>query len=104
MATYYFNIHDGSAFTDKAGAGDEAVAAGRAVKRDDVPDGVEPWRLSWNGSAVVVFAEGKDEAGAVAQRLKDGEDEAAANLEKEQEIIKAQVAHTKKLKEDGLEV
>ena len=104
MATYYFNVHDGSAFTDKAGAGDEAVSAGRAIKRDDVPDGVESWRLSWNGSAVVVYAEGKDDAGAVAQALKDNEDEAAANLVKEQDIIKAQVAHTKKLKEDGLEV
>ena len=104
MATYYFNVHDGSAFTDKAAAGDEAVSAGRAIKRDDAPDGVEPWRLSWNGSAVVCYAEGKTEAEAVAQKLKDGEDEAAANLVKEQDIIKAQVAHTKKLKEDGLEV
>ena len=104
MATYYFNLHDGSPCTDKADAGDDAVAAGRAIKRTDVPDGVEPWRLSWNGSAVVVYAEGKDDAGAVAQALKDNEDEAAANLVKEQDIIKAQVAEAKQRKEDGLEV
>ena len=104
MATYYFNLHDGSPCTDKADAGDDAVAAGRAIKRTDVPDGVEPWRLSWNGSAVVVYAEGKDEAGAVAQRLQDADDEAAANKTKEADIIKAQVTAAKKRKEDGLEV
>ena len=104
MATYYFNLHDGSPCTDKADAGDDAVAAGRAIKRTDVPDGVEPWRLSWNGSAVVVYAEGKDDASAVAQKLKDNEDEAAANLVKEQDIIKAQVVEAKQRKEDGLEV
>ena len=31
MATYYFNVHDGSAFTDKATAGDEAVSAGTGI-------------------------------------------------------------------------
>ena len=104
MSTYYFNVHDGSAFTDKATAGDEAVSAGRAVKRDDVPDGVEPWRLSWNGSAVVCFAEGKTEAEAIAQKLQDSEDEVTANKAKQDEMVKAEVIKTKALKDEGLEV
>ncbi len=103
MATYYF-LNTGEPFTDKAGAGDEAVSSGRAVKRTDVPDGVESWRLSWNGSAVVVYAEGKDEAGAIAQKATEDEDLAVANKAKQDEMVKAEVVKTKKLKEDGLEV
>ena len=104
MATYYFNLHDGSPCTDKADAGDDAVAAGRAIKRTDVPDGVEPWRLSWNGSAVVCFAEGKTEAEAIAQKLSDAEDEVTANKAKQDEMVKAEVIKTKALKDEGLEV
>jgi len=104
MATYYFNLHDGSPCTDKADAGDEAVSAGRAIKRDDVPDGVEPWRLSWNGSAVVCFAEGKTEAEAIAQKQQDSDDEATANKAKQDELVKAEVVKTKALKDEGLEV
>ena len=103
MATYYF-LNTGEPFTDKAAAGDEAVSAGRAVKRDDVPEGVEPWRLSWNGTAVVTYAEGQDEAGAVAQKLQDAEDEATANKTKQDDMVKAEVIKTKALKDAGLEV
>ena len=81
MATYYFKVGSGEPFTDKTDAGEAAVAAGEAIKTDSAPDGVESWRMTYNFStnSVDVFAEGKDEAGAQADKKAANDAEAAAN-------------------------
>ena len=52
------------------------------TKVADAPDGIEQWRLSWDGSKVVTYSEGKDEAGAQAQKDSEGADAKAADKTK----------------------
>ena len=68
---YYFN-NNGEPVTGLSVSGDELVAKGIAIMAD-VPDGIESWRLSYDtaAKAVVVYADGQDEAGAVAQQATD---------------------------------
>ena len=80
---YYFN-NDGEPVTGLSVSGDELVLKGAAIKAD-VPDGIEAWRLSYDtaAKAVVVYAEGQDEAGAIAQKVTDGAAQAVKDKEKQ---------------------
>ena len=71
MATYYFN-NKGEPCTPFTVSGEALVAAGQAIKAI-APDGIEAWRLSYDtaAKAVVVYADGQDEAGAIAQQATD---------------------------------
>ena len=82
MAILYFNLETGKVFSANEVTGDEGVARGVAVKVADAPDGIEQWRLSWDGSKVVTYSEGKDEAGAQAQKDSEGADAKAADKTK----------------------
>ena len=81
---YYFNSSDGRPVTSHEISGEALVKQGLAIKKVDVPTDVESWRLSLdlNTNAVVVFAEGKDEEGALAQKKTEDEAEALAGKEK----------------------
>ena len=81
MATYYFKIGTGEPFSANAVTGDEAVSKGEAVKSTNAPDGVESWRMKYNFStnAVDVYADGKDESAAQAQRDSEDKTEDDAN-------------------------
>jgi hypothetical protein len=85
MATYYFRVKTGEPFTDKTDAGDDAVAAGEAVKTDSAPASVESWRMKYNFStnSVDVYEDGKTNDEAVAAKLAASEAEAKANSEKD---------------------
>jgi len=78
---YYFN-NAGEPYTPVAETGDEAVAQNLAIK-SEVPEGLEPWRLSLNldTNAVIVAYEGMSEEDALAQRLIDEQAAYAAILE-----------------------
>ena len=80
---YYFN-NNGEPVTGLSVSGDELVAKGIAIMAD-VPDGIESWRLSYDtaAKAVVVYAEGQDEAGAIAQKETDGAAQAVKDKEKQ---------------------
>ena len=84
MATYYFKVKTGEPFTDKTDAGDDAVAAGEAVKTDSAPASVESWRMKFNftTNSVDVYEDGKTNADAVIAKKaaldKKTADEAAA--------------------------
>ena len=82
MAIYYFT-NTGEPCTSFEVTGEDLMKKGMAIKAT-VPDGIESWRLSYDTSAkaVVVYAEGKDEAGAVAQQATDAAAEATAGKEK----------------------
>ena len=84
MATYYFKVGTGEPFCENAVTGDDAVAKGQAIKTTNAPGGVESWRMKYNFSddTVTVFAEGKDEAGAQAQKDSEGADAKAADKTK----------------------
>ena len=82
MAILYFNLETGKVFSANEVTGDEGVARGVAVKVSDAPDGIEQWRLSWDGSKVVTYAEGKDEAGAQSDKDADDVTKAAADKKK----------------------
>tara|TARA_A200000159_G_scaffold162354_1_gene186129 strand:- start:112 stop:405 length:294 start_codon:yes stop_codon:yes gene_type:complete len=81
MATYYFKVGTGEPFTDKADAGDDAVARGVAVKATNAPDNTESWRMTYNFStnSVDVFADGKNETDAQADKVKAIDDAVTAD-------------------------
>lgn len=67
---YYFTLK-GEPFTANTVTGDDAVAKGNAIKVDNVPDGIESWRLSIDPATKAVTVFGgveKDEAAAQAQK------------------------------------
>ena len=70
---YYFNSSDGRPVTSHEISGEALVKQGLAIKKVDVPTDVESWRLSYDtaAKAVVVYADGQDEAGAIAQQATD---------------------------------
>jgi hypothetical protein len=82
MAIYYFT-NAGEPATPFEETGEDLMKKGMAIKAT-VPDGIESWRLSYDtaAKAVVVYAEGKDEAGAIAQQATDAAAEATADKEK----------------------
>ncbi len=92
MAILYFNLETGKVFSANEVTGDEGVARGVAVKVSDAPDGIEQWRLSWDGSKVVTYAEGKDEAGAQTDKDADDATKAAADKKKEEDLIASRSA------------
>ena len=71
MAIYYFT-NAGEPATPIEETGEDLMKKGLAIKAT-VPDGIESWRLSYDtaAKAVVVYAEGQDEAGALAQQQTD---------------------------------
>ena len=82
---YYFNSQNGMCATPNEDAGENLVRQGLAIKKADVPEDVESWRLSLDldTNAVVVYAEGKDEGGAQDQKKIDNDAEREAGLAKE---------------------
>jgi len=82
---YYFNSSNGMCVTPNEDAGENLVKQGLAIKKTDVPEDVESWRLSLDldTNAVVVYAEGKDEGGAQDQKKIDNAAETQAGLDKE---------------------
>ena len=92
MAILYFNLDTGRVFSANQVTGDEGVARGVAVKVTDAPDGVEQWRLTWDGSKVVTFAEGKDEAGAQKDKEEAAAAQAAADKKKMEDEVAARSA------------
>ena len=71
MAIYYFT-NQGEPCTPFELTGEDLMKKGMAIKAT-VPDGIESWRLSYDtaAKAVVVYADGEDEAGAIAQKVTD---------------------------------
>ena len=71
MAIYYFT-NAGEPCTPFEETGEDLMKKGLAIKAT-VPDGIEAWRLSYDtaAKAVVVYADGQDEAGALAQQQTD---------------------------------
>ena len=71
MAIYYFT-NKGEPCTPFEETGEDLMKKGMAIKAT-VPDGIESWRLSYDtaAKAVVVYADGQDEAGALAQQQTD---------------------------------
>ena len=102
--TYYFTLA-GEPFSPNAETGDDAVAKGNAIKVDDVPDGIEAWRMSINPATkeltIVGGADG-DEAAADAERETKANDEAVVLAKKAEDLLKAEVAETKRLQDAGL--
>jgi hypothetical protein len=88
MAIYYFT-NTGEPCTSFEVTGEDLMKKGMAIKAT-VPDGIESWRLSYDtaAKAVVVYAEGQDEAGALAQRTTD----AAAQVVTDKEKLTAYLA------------
>jgi hypothetical protein len=88
MAIYYFT-NAGEPCTPFEETGEDLMKKGLAIKAT-VPDGIESWRLSYDtaAKAVVVYAEGKDEEGAIAQKATD----AAAQLVTDKEKTDADTA------------
>jgi hypothetical protein len=90
MATYYFKVGTGEPFTDKADAGDDAVAKGHAVKVTNAPDGVEAWRMKYNfsTSSVDVYeaAMSNDDANAAKKVALDAKDAAEKATSKEEQV------------------
>ena len=82
MATYYFKVKTGEPFTDKTDAGDDAVAAGEAVKTDSAPASVESWRMKYNftTNSVDVYEDGKTNEDA--EKAKKAASDAAIEAEK----------------------
>jgi len=78
---YYFTLK-GEPFTGNTVTGEDAVAKGNAIKIDNVPDGIESWRLSIDPAtrAVTVFG-GVERDEAAAQALKEEERIARAAAE-----------------------
>jgi hypothetical protein len=66
----YFNSQNGLPATSNVDAGESLVKQGLAIKKEDVPADVESWRLSVNveTGALIVFAEGKQEADALIDK------------------------------------
>ena len=71
MAIYYFT-NSGEPATPIEETGEDLMKKGLAIKAT-VPDGIEAWRLSYDtaAKAVVVYADGQDEAGALTQQQTD---------------------------------
>lgn len=77
---YYFTLK-GEPFTGNTVSGDDAVTKGVAIKVDNVPDGIESWRLSIDPATKAVTVFGgveKDEAAAQAQKEEERLAKAAA--------------------------
>ena len=105
MARTYYFTNNGEPFSANAETGDDAVSKGNAIKIDNVPDGIEAWRLSIDPETKVltVFAgEGADEAAAQSAKEQAGVDEEAANKTKADELNKAKIAEAKRLSDAGL--
>ena len=102
--TYYFTLN-GEPFSENAETGDDAVSKANAIKVDNVPDGIESWRLSINPETkeLTVFG-GADADEATAQTAKEqaGVDEEAANKTKADTLLEAKLAEQKRLKDAGL--
>jgi hypothetical protein len=73
---HYFNSQTGLPATPDVEAGENLVKQGLAIKKEDCPADVESWRLKVDvdTGALIVFAEGKQEADALL-------DKAAKDLE-----------------------
>ena len=73
---HYFNSQTGLPATPDVEAGENLVKQGLAIKKEDCPADVESWRLNVDvdTGALIVFAEGKQEADALL-------DKAAKDLE-----------------------
>ena len=71
MAIYY-SSNQGDPWPPFELSGEDLMKKGMAIKAT-VPDGIESWRLSYDtvAKAVVVYADGQDEAGAIAQKVTD---------------------------------
>jgi hypothetical protein len=82
MAIYYFT-NQGEPCTPFEETGEDLMKKGMAIKAT-VPDGIESWRLSYDtvAKAVVVFADGEDEAGAIAQKKTDADAQLVIDKEK----------------------
>jgi hypothetical protein len=67
---HYFNSQNGLPVTPNVDAGESLVKQGLAIKKEDVPADVESWRLSVDvdTGALIVFAEGKQEADALIDK------------------------------------
>jgi hypothetical protein len=83
MAIYYFT-NSGEPATPIEETGEDLMKKGLAIKAT-VPDGIEAWRLSYDtaAKAVVVYADGQDEAGAIAQKVTDSAAQAVKDKEKQ---------------------
>jgi hypothetical protein len=83
MAIYYFT-NQGEPATPVEETGEDLMKKGLAIKAT-VPDGIEAWRLSYDtaAKAVVVYADGQDEAGAIAQKVTDSAAQAVKDKEKQ---------------------
>ena len=76
---HYFNSQNGLPVTPNVDAGESLVKQGLAIKKEDVPADVESWRLKVDvdTGALIVFAEGKQEADALLDKA------AAAKVEED---------------------
>ena len=105
MARTYYFTNNGEPFSPNAETGDDAVSKGNAIKIDNVPDGIEAWRLSINPETKVLTVFGgadADEATALAAKEQAGVDEEAANKTKAEDLNKVKIADAKRLSDAGL--
>ena len=105
MARTYYFTNNGEPFSPNAETGDDAVSKGNAIKIDNVPDGIEAWRLSINPETkeLTVFAgEGADEATAQAAKEQAVSDQVEADKTKADDLNKAKIAEAKRLSDAGL--
>ena len=89
---HYFNSQNGLPCTPNVDAGEALVKQGLAVKKEDVPADVETWRLrvDVDTGALIVFAEGKQEADALLDKAAADIAQAEAEEVKNQADMKAQ--------------
>ena len=89
---HYFNSQNGLPVTPNVDAGEALVKQGLAVKKEDVPADVETWRLTVDvdTGALIVFAEGKQEADALLDKAAADIAQAEAEEVKNQADMKAQ--------------
>ena len=105
MARTYYFTNSGEPFSPNAETGDDAVSKGNAIKVDNVPDGIEAWRLSIDpsNSALTVFGGADaDEAAALQAKVDADQADALAMKDIANDLVKAQLAADKKLKDAGL--
>ena len=89
---HYFNSQNGLPATPNEDAGEALVKQGLAIKKEDVPADVESWRLrvDVDTGALIVFAEGKQEADALLDKAAADIAQAEAEEVKNQADMKAQ--------------
>ncbi len=82
---HYFNSQNGLPVTPNVDAGESLVKQGLAIKKEDVPADVESWRLKVDvdTGALIVFAEGKQEADALLDKAAEAKAEEEAGLAEE---------------------